>query len=442
MKILQPKSWRPLLIAFLCMVTCLTFVTICRAAELHYTEILPQGWTAAYATGIDSLGSQCVVGYGNDGTTNKGFIICSGSFAVMVAIILPPGWLEAYATGVNVNAMGLIGYGKDALGVNKGFFYSGETFIELLPSGWSEAYATGINDSGIVVGYGTDGAGVTKGFVYSGGSYSEVLPPGWNNASATGINNSGVMVGYGKDAAGENKGFIYSASIYSDLLPSGWSEAYATGVNDSGVVIGYGKDGAGVTKGFVYSSGTYVALLPSGWISATASGINNTGKVVGWANDGTITQGFVYDEGTYRFLLPDGWVESHATAINDDGDVVVGYGMDADYAIKGFIVRIAIPFDIQIMKIIDFFDSSIKDGTLYGVKKGNGAEKKLNKFKQMLVDIQYLIWDGNIADACQELNDAYKRADGIKPPADYVTGPSVNELETMMEVLINDMCMN
>ncbi len=123
-------------------------------------------------------------------------------------------------------------------------------------------------------------------------------------------------------------------------------------------------------------------------------------------------------------------------------DVVVGYGMDADYVTKGFIVRIAIPFDIQIMKIIDFIESSIKDGTLYGEKKGNGAEKKLNKFKQMLVDIQYLIWDGNIADACQELNDAYKRADGIKPPADYVSGPAVTELENMIDVLINDMCVN
>ncbi len=138
MKILQTKSSQLLLAALLCISTCLCFAKVCRGAELHYTEILPQGWTAAYATGIDGLGPQCVVGYGNDGTTNKGFSICSGSFAVTVAIILPPGWLEAYATGVNVNAMGLIGYGKDAVGVNKGFFYSGETFIELLPSGWSD----------------------------------------------------------------------------------------------------------------------------------------------------------------------------------------------------------------------------------------------------------------------------------------------------------------
>ncbi len=93
----------------------------------------------------------------------------------------------------------IVGHGKDAAGINKGFICSASVYSDLLPCGWSEAYATGANDSGVVVGYGRDGAGITKGFVYSGGTYVALLPSGWISATASGINNTGKVVGWAND---------------------------------------------------------------------------------------------------------------------------------------------------------------------------------------------------------------------------------------------------
>ena len=243
-------------------------VTIARAnvigidftASASYTELLPPGWSSAFATNINNSG--VVIGWYSDSlySPGKGFIYSGGTYT---APLPQPG---------------------------KGFIYSGGMYTELLPPGCVGAAANGINDSGIVVGDGFS-VGTIIGFIYSGGTYTDLLPTGWYHSEAGDINDSGVVVGGGSDGT-RQKGFIYSGGTYTELLPPGWDWASAIGINNSGVVAGGGSDGT-THKGFIYSGGTYTELLPPGYIEAHAIGINDSGIVVGNGFDGTTWKGFI-----------------------------------------------------------------------------------------------------------------------------------------------------
>jgi probable HAF family extracellular repeat protein len=148
-----------------------------------------------------------VVGY-EDYYTGRGFLYSAGVYIEL----MPPGWIAAHAYGIN-NSGAVVGWGNATAAdqtnqVTKGFLYSAGVYTELLPPGWSSVYAYGINDGGAVVGGGDDGTGTYKGFIYSDGTYTELLPPGWSYALAWSINNSGAVVGEGGDSKGVTKGFL------------------------------------------------------------------------------------------------------------------------------------------------------------------------------------------------------------------------------------------
>ncbi len=143
------------LVVFSCLWVMFSFILVSAsiAETYNYSEVLPPGWTKAYAFySINNSGQ--VVGYGSDGTTMKGFMLS-------------------------------ITDGK---------------YAEILPPGLTGSYAIAINNSGQVVGFGSDG----KGFVYnsSDGSYTGILPPGCTSAYAMAVNNSGQVVGSGSMGKG------------------------------------------------------------------------------------------------------------------------------------------------------------------------------------------------------------------------------------------------
>ena len=93
----------------------------------------------------------------------------------------------------------------------------------------------------------------------------------------------------------------------------------------------------------------------------------------------------------------------------------------------------------QIQEILDFVYESVAAGTLVGVGSGKPAKNKLNAFINMLEEARNLIGAELFAEACLQLQDAYKKCDGQSHPDDTVTGsaaPEVAEkIETLMESL-------
>jgi hypothetical protein len=155
-----------------------------------------------HAFGINNNG--VVVGGGTDSSgIQKGFIYDAGNYTEL----LPPGWSGAFAFDIN-DSGAVVGEYPFYQG---GFIYhNAGTYTELFsPSGWSVQAAFSINNGGVVVGSGHIETAPFRqiGFMYDAGIYTELLPPGCSDAGAYGINDNGVVVG---DAAcgGLQKGFI------------------------------------------------------------------------------------------------------------------------------------------------------------------------------------------------------------------------------------------
>ncbi|MCK5068285.1 MAG: choice-of-anchor D domain-containing protein [Bacteroidales bacterium] len=91
------------------------------------------------------------------------------------------------------------------------------------------------------------------------------------------------------------------------------------------------------------------------------------------------------------------------------------------------------PPPISIQDILSFYDASVEAGTLYGVGPNNSARiNKLKVFRKMLVETGYLLDEGNYEGACDKLNNADKRCDDYRIPPDFVQGPALAELSTLI----------
>ena len=82
--------------------------------------------------------------------------------------------------------------------------------------------------------------------------------------------------------------------------------------------------------------------------------------------------------------------------------------------------------------ILEFFDDAVAAGTLVGVGPGKSAEHHLNALRNMIVAAGVLENAGDTAGARAQLEDAYKKVDGISPPPDFATGPAAATLAGMI----------
>jgi N-acetylneuraminic acid mutarotase len=96
--------------------------------------------------------------------------------------------------------------------------------------------------------------------------------------------------------------------------------------------------------------------------------------------------------------------------------------------------KVALPSN-PIRRILKFIDDSVADGTLYPVKSGKPGQGQLGAFKNMIEAAGNLI-DAELFDqACEQLQDALEKTDGIEPPdsaPDFLAGPTATELADMI----------
>lgn len=107
-------------------------------------------------------------------------------------------------------------------------------------------------------------------------------------------------------------------------------------------------------------------------------------------------------------------------------------------SLSGTGVVVEPPPSEQIQATLDFFDASVDDGTLVGDGPGNSAENRLNALRNMIETAGDLIEDGLLDDACQQLQDVYKKTDGEPRPPDFVTGEAASELAILIQDLLTN----
>jgi hypothetical protein len=82
--------------------------------------------------------------------------------------------------------------------------------------------------------------------------------------------------------------------------------------------------------------------------------------------------------------------------------------------------------------LLDFFDVSVAEGTVVGEGPGASSSGRLKAFGNMLAAADDLIAGGEFGLACQQLQDAYDRADGIQPPPDFIDGEGQASVSAMI----------
>ena len=87
--------------------------------------------------------------------------------------------------------------------------------------------------------------------------------------------------------------------------------------------------------------------------------------------------------------------------------------------------------------LMSFFYDSVANETILGIGTGKRAEKRIDKFEVILYSADAAIDASDDAVACEELDDAYYRIDGIPRPNDYLVGPAVPTLSTLI-ILVMD----
>lgn len=87
--------------------------------------------------------------------------------------------------------------------------------------------------------------------------------------------------------------------------------------------------------------------------------------------------------------------------------------------------------DSAIEAILDFFDTSVANGTLVGSGPGKSAPGRLGALRNMLVSADSQVEAG--LDACDQLLDAQNRTDGSFPPPDFAKGPAAPKLAELID---------
>jgi len=94
----------------------------------------------------------------------------------------------------------------------------------------------------------------------------------------------------------------------------------------------------------------------------------------------------------------------------------------------------------QIEDTQEFFDDAVSSGELTGTgPTSTAAAGKLNAIENMLEQAEYLIDNGFIEEACNQLNAIYKKTDGKAKPKDFVTGAAAEDLAEKILALMDSL---
>jgi len=89
--------------------------------------------------------------------------------------------------------------------------------------------------------------------------------------------------------------------------------------------------------------------------------------------------------------------------------------------------------------LIVYFNKGVANETILGVGTGKRAEKRIDKFIKLLDSGDEAIDAADDAGACEALDDAYLRIDGIARPTDYLVGPAVPTLATLVTLVMDSL---
>ena len=106
------------------------------------------------------------------------------------------------------------------------------------------------------------------------------------------------------------------------------------------------------------------------------------------------------------------------------------------YAIDDITFTTSIPPEEQIEETLEFIDDSVDDEQLEEIGEGASSDNRLNALVNMIENAGELIADGNISEAIQQLEAAYKKCDGNPTPPDFVEGNAASELATMIQDIL------
>ncbi len=274
------------------------------------------------------------------------------------------------ANAFDINTAGqVVGYSKDASGLNHGFLWSDGHMIDLGNLGSDlGTIAYSINDNGDVVGSSAYPGSTTHAFLWSKGHMTDLGIPGTGDTSsyAPAINKFGqVVVQSCNNVAGTCHSYIWKQGAFTELGTLGGQSTYAVDINNHGQVVGTSQNGYGEMHAFLWEKGHMTDLGTLGGMRSVATAINDRGQIIGRSTDlqeqthyvlwdnGSMTDlgqlvpgginrrgeivgsdlsydsAEVFDRGTLtRLPLPDGWDLGGASAVNDKG-LIVGAARNA-----------------------------------------------------------------------------------------------------------------
>ncbi len=87
---------------------------------------------------------------------------------------------------------------------------------------------------------------------------------------------------------------------------------------------------------------------------------------------------------------------------------------------------------VTIEGVLNFFDEAVDNGTLIGAGSGKSAEKRLNAYRNMLLEAESLLKEGEYQEACEQLHSVYILSDGNSKPKDLIAGDAISEWSAMI----------
>lgn len=121
-----------------------------------------------------------------------------------------------------------------------------------------------------------------------------------------------------------------------------------------------------------------------------------------------------------------------STGLAEGSILITSNAPDAVVTLAGDGVPGDPPSSLSVEDILIFFDESVANLTLEGYGPGNSADGRRGALRNMIKAAGDLLDDGNLADGCQQLLDAYQRTDGLPRPPEFVTGESAPVLAGMI----------
>lgn len=203
---------------------------------------------------------------------------------------------------------------------------------------------------------------------------------------------------------------------------------------DAGMVVWHGNEYGKYHEIFLWDGSETVQLTNNEYHDSNPQ--IDAGQVVWNGSDGHDYEIFLWN-GSEIIQITDNDYDDLGPQIN--AGQIVWQGSDGnDYEIFMAVPGSLTPSE-QIDGILDFFDDSVEDGSLVGDGPGNSAQHRLLALRNMIEAAGYLIEQGYIEAACQQLMDVYKHVDGLPRPPDFAVGEAAAQLAEIILDLMADL---